>query len=430
MDLQWLAPTFEAQGPLVSVTLDVSRGDESGEHEVALRWRELRRSLEEQGAPSDVLDVVGERATAPSGRSDGEGGSGRTVVAGEGGVVLDVVLPSAPASDAALYGPLPDVMPALRAAAGSTRYLLVAADRQGADLTVAVGNGVTTALADGGDAVVGTSSQVTETRTSGSDDDVIHKVPVGGIGEHSHERRVEDSWERDAAAVASDVDDLVTRHHPEVVVLTGDQTAVSLVRERLGGRASELAVVVGGGGRADGIRDDAFGRALGEALAEVRTRALVATADSFRQARGQDADAADGLEDTVAMLQRGQVQDVLLHDDPTSTTTLWVGPEALQVATTREDLLEMGVGEPVQVRADAALVRAAVGGGAGLVLVPDARSAADAEADEDGVEPPADPGVELAGGVGAVLRWSDAGTPGTGAASMSGDGSRLRDVGA
>ncbi|MEJ5946201.1 Vms1/Ankzf1 family peptidyl-tRNA hydrolase [Pseudokineococcus basanitobsidens] len=417
MDLQWLAPAFEAEGPLASVTLDISRSDASGEHEVELRWREVRRSLEEQGAPEQVLDLLADRATAPSGRADTGDGSGRTVVAGTGGVVLDLVLPKAPAQDEGTWGSLPQVLPAVRAAAGATRYVLVATDRAGADLTVAVGAGVTTARPEGGDAVVGASSDVEETRTSGSDDDVLHKVPVGGVGEHTHERRVEDSWERDAAAVAKDVDDLVGRYKPHVVVLTGDDTAVSLVRERLGGAASAIAEVVQGGGRADGIRSDDFAQTLGELLARVQEGRLKETTDSFEQARGQDADGTDGIDAVVTMLQRGQVQDVLLRDDPSSTWTLWVGPDPLQLASSREDLLEMGVSDPVEVRADAALLRAAVGGAAGLVLVPGARQD---ETDE----------LELADGVGALLRWSDEGTPGGSAPTMSGDADRLRDVGA
>jgi len=418
MDLQWLAPAFEAEGPFASVTLDVSRADASGEHEVELRWRELRRRLEEQGAPEDVLDVLAERATAPSGRADTGDGSGRTVVAGAGGVVLDLVLPAAPSQDEASWGPLPHVLPAVRAAAGATRYLLVATDHAGADLTVAVGSGVTTARPEGGDAVVGSSVDAVEaSRSSGADDDILHKVPVGGTGEYTRERRVEDSWQRDAAAVAKDVDDLVGHHKPHVVLLTGDENAVSLVRERLGGAAAALAQVVHGGGRADGIRDEAFARALGEVLAGVQEQRLREVMDSYEQARGKDADGADGLDAVVQMLQRGQVQDVLLRDDPSSTWTLWVGPDAMQLASSREDLLEMGVQEPVEVRADAALVRAAVGGAAGLVLVPGARQD---ETDE----------LDLADGVGAILRWSDQGTPGGGAPTMTGDSERLRDVGA
>lgn len=418
MDLQWLAPAFEAEGPFASVTLDVSRTDASGEHEVELRWRELRRRLEEQGAPEDVLDVLAERAVAPSGRTDTGDGSGRVVVAGAGGVVLDLVLPTAPPQDEALWGAVPHVLPAVRAAAGATRYLLVATDRAGADLTVAVGSGVTTALPEGGDAVVGSSVAAVEaSESSGADDNILHKVPVGGTGEYTRERRVEDSWQRDAAAVAKDVDDLVSRYKPHVVVLTGDENAVALVRERLGGAASAIAEVVQGGGRAEGIRSEDFAQTLGEVLAKVQEQRLREVMDSYAQARGKDADAADGLDAVVQMLQRGQVQDVLLRDDPSSTWTLWVGPDPMQLAGSREDLLEMGVQEPVEVRADAALVRAAVAGSAGLVLVPGTRQD---ETDE----------LELGDGVGAILRWSDQGTPGSGAPTMSGDSERLRDLGA
>lgn len=417
MDLQWLTPAVEAEGPVASVTMDVSRGDASGGYEVDVRWRDLRRQLEEAGAPQEVVAAVEERITAPSGQADNEGGTGRTVVAGTGGVVLDLLLPEAPQRDEATWGPVAHLLPAIRAAAGSTRYLLVEADRQGADITVAVGSGVTAARPEGGDAVVGETSDTESTTTSGADDNIIHEVPVGGTGDYTNRHRVEDSWEHNAAAVAKDVDDLVSAHRPEVVLVTGETKELTMIREHLGERAASLLKEVPGGGRSQGVKEETFRAAIGEALAEVRAQALQELFASYTQARGKDADGADGFDAVVSLLQRGQVQEVLLRDDPSSTFRLWIGPSPLQLGQSREDLLEMGVGEPVEVRADDAIVRAVVGSSAGLTLVPGTRQD---ETDE----------LELADGIGAVLRWSDQGTPGGGAPTMSGDTGRLRDVGA
>ncbi|HEX8628120.1 MAG TPA: peptide chain release factor 1, partial [Catenuloplanes sp.] len=105
---------------------------------------------------------------------------------------------------------------------------------------------------------------------------------------------------------------------------------------------------------------------------------------------GDDA-ASGGLAAVVSALQRAQVDTVLLVDDPSSTDTLWIGPAPMQVATSADELRAMGVEDPVEVRADAALLRAVAGTDAALVLV--------------------GPGeAPLPHGVGAVLRYADAGT--------------------
>jgi hypothetical protein len=91
-------------------------------------------------------------------------------------------------------------------------------------------------------------------------------------------------------------------------------------------------------------------------------------------------------------LQRGQVDTVLLVDDPSSTDELWIAPDdPTLVAGDQELLRQSGVADPRRVRADAALVRAIAGTGAELVLV-------------DATE------VRLEHGIGAVLRYADAST--------------------
>lgn len=94
----------------------------------------------------------------------------------------------------------------------------------------------------------------------------------------------------------------------------------------------------------------------------------------------------------VARLQRGQVDTVLLVNDESSTDMLWTAPEDPSLVSVDDHVLrEAGVADPVKVRADAALVRAIAGTGADLILV------------EPGEAP-------LEHGMGAVLRYADAGT--------------------
>jgi len=99
-----------------------------------------------------------------------------------------------------------------------------------------------------------------------------------------------------------------------------------------------------------------------------------------------------GLADVATRLQRGQVDTVLLVNEPSSTDTLWIAPgDPTLVAVDDRLLRAAGIDDAQRVRADDALVRAAAGTGADLVLL------APGEAD-------------LEHGIGAVLRYADAST--------------------
>lgn len=131
-----------------------------------------------------------------------------------------------------------------------------------------------------------------------------------------------------------------------------------------------------------------------QTIAEVADQRVSAVLDRF----GQQEDVGAGLDAVVSALQRDQVENMLIVDDPSATGELWIGADPTQIATDPGQLSAMSVRDPEQVRVDAALVRALVGTDAELtVLGPD--------------EAP-----ELTGGVGAVLRYVDVATPGRGRA--------------
>ncbi|MFD5010782.1 hypothetical protein [Streptomyces chartreusis] len=71
---------------------------------------------------------------------------------------------------------------------------------------------------------------------------------------------------------------------------------------------------------------------------------------------------------------------------------LWAGSQPTQLALTEAELMSFGVRAPREERADEALVRAIVGTGAELVVVPEGE-------------------LRLYEGVGALLRYTDPGTP-------------------
>lgn len=392
MLLDWIKPLIGVPGPFVTVYLDATRGDESGYREVMNRWQGLHRSLKAQGAPDETIEVLTDRVEQPT---HAAGQVGRFLVAKDTDVLVDRVLVTPPTTDEAVYaGP-----PALRAAAAASdahvNYFLVEIDRTGAD--------VKTPDAHNPHAIPELYAQIS------GEHDVVHKVRGGGYHHSKLQARAEDSWERNADHIAKRVDELVELDRPELLILTGDVRAVNLVSERLGEAASAVSVQMAGGGRSEGSEDDRFHERLIAQLDEFRDKRRGDVIDRFKQEHGRDGDAVAGQAAVMQALQRGQVSELLLSGDgaasPEPDSVLWVGAQALQVAETESEVREFG-DSAEQLAADIALLRAAVGQDAGVTFVND--------------------DLDLPDGVGAILRWRDAATPGDNVYSFSDDAQRLR----
>nr|WP_240895684.1 Vms1/Ankzf1 family peptidyl-tRNA hydrolase [Kineococcus siccus] len=384
--MTWLKDVATDPGPHVSVYVDVSRDTENGAHEIAVRWQDARQRLQAQGAPAPAIEALdglaGQTVGAP-------GRVGRALVAGPGGLELDVLLPEPPLREEAVTGPVPHLMPLVRALADDVRYVLVVLDRTGADIT----STRSAARALGQE----------ETRTVQGDHDLIHKVRGGGWAHLRYQHAVQDSWDHNAQAVAEDLDGLVRREQPEVVLLAGETKAVAALKAKASHVVLEHLVDIPGG-RGDGTNEEAFEQGVAQALDVVRRERCAAVLAEFgqeigRMRTGQGPDrsggagrAVEGLAAVVDALRRSQVQTLLLHDDPTSTEELWACADPLLIGTSPDELRALGVEEPVRARADAVLVRALAATDAGIQLVDDE--------------------VTLQGGVGAVLRYADPSTGG------------------
>ncbi|MFC8193262.1 Vms1/Ankzf1 family peptidyl-tRNA hydrolase [Cellulomonas sp. NPDC057328] len=397
MDLHWLKPLLGRPAPFTTVYLDATRDDATGAADVQTRWKALRRQLERDGSPEAVLAAIDDLVARPT---HAPGPHGRVLVADAQEVLVDRLLTEPPAQSTAACGSVPLLLPAARAADESTRFLLVEVNRQGADYTWTDGSGL---LAD-----------VTETVEG--DHDEMHKVGGGGWAHRRWQQRVQDSWERNVDTVAADLDRQVTERKPELVILTGDVRAVALLKDAVGQEVREVLVEVPGGSRAEGVNEEAFQERIDGVLAEHRVRRREAVLDLFRQEQGRGEDAVTSLGDVVAVLQRGQVSELVLGEPaagspgPLADRRLWVGDGPLELAVSKDDLAAIGVTDAArQMPADVALVRAAVGQDAGLTFA------------DDGA-------VELVDGVGAILRWRDESTPRESVLSQSADSRRLHNV--
>lgn len=330
MKLDFIRPLYGRPGPYASVYLDTDRSDEGQANVIQRRWAMLSEHLAKAGAPAEDLDAIGElvldpRVVAP----------GRAVFATGGEVVLHYPLAASPRRQTARWSPLPHVVPLLAQRGELVPRVEVLADHMGAEV-ITVTDGARRKL-----------------KVEAVAEWPIQKTGQGGWSQTRYERDVEETWRRNAVAVAEVMDKEVQRATAEVVVLGGDPKARGLVLEYLGKDTARKVTLSEHGSRAAGSDSRNFQADVDRACGEWVTRCRTELLDAY--AAGPY---ATGLTETARALRDRRVRTLLLHDDPSSTATMWVGPEPTQISTDRVELMDWGVEEPFEERADAALARA------------------------------------------------------------------------
>jgi hypothetical protein len=375
MHFQWLTEQLPSDEVLATVVMDASRDTESGDRTVAARWSELRRSLDSQGLSKEMAAVLEEQALQPTRAS---GSHGRLIVAGESGILMDRLLLFAPRKDEAVLSIGPDVFALAREADDTVRYLLAEIDRTGVDVTLY-------------DSTSGAVGGEPHRESVDGEHDVLNKIRGGGLSHRRIESRVEDSWERNAETVASELDRIVLERRPDLLVVTGDVRAVALVQGALGAPAREITEHVPGGARNNGV-NGAFETRVDEVLEAFRVRRRGGTIDRFRQELGRNAMAVTGTNRVLDALRKAQVEELLISDEvagPVSSLAdvkVWVGDKPLELSMHRDEIRQLSSGDARARRADLALGTAAAVQDAGITIV---------YHDDD----------VLTDGIGALLRW-------------------------
>ncbi|GAA0502624.1 hypothetical protein Ade02nite_37010 [Paractinoplanes deccanensis] len=363
MELTFLRPLFAAPGPWASVYLDASRAEENADREVELRLRALREKLAADGADERTIaaieDAVASHPTQP-------GRYGLAVFATGGDVALAETMPVPPDTDLAVWGPLPHAMPLVARRGEEVPYVRVLVGHGGGEITGLDAGGVPR-----------------RERVTGGETFPMRKVHAGGWSSLRYHHAVDETWKRNAGDVAKAVTEVADQVGAEVIVVAGDARSVPKLAEQLPKRLRDRVVTTDIAGETDRLDDVTV-----QAVADVADRHVQDLIDRYRAQQTP----SGGLADVVTRLQRGQADTVLLINDESSTDKLWIGPgDPTLVATDERTLRDSGVQDPVQVRADAALLRAIAGTSADLVLIA--------------------PGeLDLPHGIGAVLRYPDGAT--------------------
>jgi hypothetical protein len=368
MELSFLRPLYARPGPWASVYLDASRDTPDASPALELRWRALAGQLGDLGAEPETVDAL-DRVVRGHEPRPGEYGLAAFATGGE--VVLAEYLSAPPRRDLADYGPLPHTMPLVAQRGEHVAWVRVLTNRTGADIdAVSVGGVPRHAHVRGGESFP------------------IRRIQSGGWAQARFQREAMTSWKRNAKDAAYATAEIADRVGAEVIVVAGDPHARSELAAQLPELWRERVVLTDAGSRAAGADHGRLDDVTVQAVAEVADEHTRTVLDRYCQQER----VGNGLGAVVAALQRNQVDTMLIVDDPSSTATLWIGPEPTDIALSAEELRNMAVDTPVQVRADAALVRALAATDAALALVgPDE--------------------VPLEDGVGAVLRYVDRATP-------------------
>ncbi|HVL05789.1 MAG TPA: Vms1/Ankzf1 family peptidyl-tRNA hydrolase [Acidimicrobiales bacterium] len=372
-DTSDLVDLVKAVGPFLSLRLTTEAGIDNAARRSEQRWRALRDDAAAQGAPVEVLDAVD-----PLVADAHLQGEGLAVVASAGGVLHVEHGQRVPERDLARWAALPSLLPVVEWRQQFPAYVTVLADREGADLTAY--------RREGPDIH----------REAGGDDHPLRKPSPGGWSQRRYQERAEHTWERNAADAADQVVRLVRRVDARVVAAAGDQRALTLLEEALPADLAERLVIVSGGRSADGS-EDLFQQEARLAVEVAVNADADALLEKFREERGQDDRAAEGARAVFAALAQAAV-DVLLvaADDPDDVRMAWFGPEPTQLGTTAAEVRALGVDAPAEGRLVDVAVRAALGTGAGIHVVPASRAGSHV----------AGAGAGLEGGIGAILRWS------------------------
>ncbi len=330
MNLAFLRPLYDEIGDYVSVYLDTDRAHENALTAIELRWRAASERLAEAGASQASLDAAAAVAGAP-----GEA-RGYAVFARAGAVAFTGALDAPPRREIARLAPLPHLMPLLAQRRPPIPHLRVSATRTGGEIVA-----------------VGGSGQGWRDWVAGQDWPV-HKTSVGGWSEPRFQRSVEETWNENAKTLAAEVDAAAARIGARHVIVSGDVRARSLLLEHLATPLRESATMLDEEVSAD---SQAMTEAADRALSDWVGHHCRERFDDW-QARLAHGLAVQGLARTMAAFRDGQVSDLFLADDPSSTAAAWIGPAGNDLAASREELLELNVPEPAADRADAAIVRA------------------------------------------------------------------------
>jgi hypothetical protein len=364
MDANRFRPLLTAKGPFASVYFEDSHDTEDAETQLDLKWRGLRERLSEQGADDSLLAAIEDAVKnlrAPVGRS------GRAVVAGADGVLLNEHLLRPSATAVARFSELPYLVPIIEHGFDSPTYVLAIVDHTGADITLHRNGGIGSETVDGGGYPV-------------------HKAAgAENAGYGDPQQRTDEAARKNVRAVADRIAEIVDQTAAEVVFIVGETRSRSDLQGALAERVAERAVPLEVGARHSGHNLNEVQEAVEAEFAKRRNAVIEHVAEQFTAEIGRQSGlAAEGLGPVTSALRQGALETLIIGE--LGDATVVADEQLTTIAPTADILSEQGAAPAKTLRADEALPFFAVSVGAALVRT--------------------DERIAPADGIGAVLRYA------------------------
>lgn len=363
MDSERFRPLLDAKGPFISIYFDDSHDTQDAVAQLDAKWRDMRKHLEEHSidaALTEKLEHAVRDTRPPVGRS------GRAVIAGADGVVINEHLIRPPVSTVIRISELPYLVPLVEHGVVHTSYLLVAVDHTGADIELHKGGTVHSETVEGPGYPV-------------------HKAKKAETSDYGGPQpRVEEALRKNMRAVADRVTDLVDQSGAAIVFVLGELQSRSELVTEFAERVEQRAVELHVGARNTGFHDAEVQHAIGEEFQRRRLAAIDDAAQRFAAGRGTGL-AVDGLAAVSTALRDGAVDTLILGE--VGNATVVGGEDLAMIAPDADALSELGQAPVRTLPADQALAMVAVATGASIVRT--------------------DERIEPADGVAAVLRYAE-----------------------
>lgn len=370
-----LSRCTEAPGPFVSLVLPTPSDRPDAGRLATRQWRNLRRTLAEQGADEPTLAAVdlavgvdteavtsGVTAAADNAApadpvddvADHSGGASLAVIASHGEVLLRRPVPASAADGIARLGPLPWLTPVIAAMEATVPHLVVLLDRAGAELW---------GVDEQGEAV--------DRDVSGADWP-LRRTKGGGWSQRRIQQRAINTWDANAKDVAVEASALVRDLGAQRLLVAGESQVVSMFVDALPGDVAPMVRILSRGARDEPGNATLVHDEVRHLVDSSRAEATVQLLQRYRELVGGGGNGAAGPEEVVMALQQGLVDTLLVHDDPDDDRTAWYSPDLQQLALDDDTLRQLSAAAVEPVRLVDACVAVSLRQGAEVRIAPSA----------------------------------------------------------
>jgi hypothetical protein len=285
-------------GPVVTATVSVPDTPVDRSYEWDVAWADAARQASQLGADQATAEAL------PTGAGQPVAGGTRVVVAAHGEVLLARWLPAGTGAMSVRVGPLPHLLEVAAAAARRPAYVVLLADREGADIVAHAGGDQSPA------------ERFPVGRRPGAQSDPHPGRPPGQLhGErHLTDREPESGGQHNAEFIAGRLSQAAEGVGAHVVLGAGDQHVLDAVAAHLPESLGPVTTIAGDR-EPDGL-DDRLGAAIDAALDEITATAIGGVGDLVAsRAAGPGPAAVRGIEAVADQLAEQQVAVLLVAAD-------------------------------------------------------------------------------------------------------------------